>query len=370
MIRISGSSGRASFALSLFLAVVVVVGGGNVALCDQPAPDSGPVERRYDTSDEQTPQPDENADGDSDADQAAPGLSGESDDVEIPSAVVIGVTGEAEWAPAGVSVLEDEGWASIELDQTLSPGTQIRTGFRSQVNLRFGQATFVSIRSASFAGIAEFYLTETSETVRIELGYGTVRGGSTEGEVRSDVVVDSPQATLAKRGTDGWQVTVEAGTGRFHISLARHGLIEAIRKLTGDRSRSKLVRPGEYATVDNIANLWIDQAIFDRNVSFCVVEALTTADSGFAADNTDGLGVVVPGAGNATADLTGRTDSEWTMAQIAANFPTVQSPQASGQPQPPSTVVFLPIRRAEGNFGTPEAYRERTVIRTQMRRRP
>ncbi len=349
--------------------MVVALGGGNVALCDQPAPDPEPAQQEPDVPDEQTTQPDENVDGDSDEDQAVSSLDAESEEAEIPSAVVIDVVGDAAWAPAGVSVLDDEGWTPIEVDQTLPPSTQIRTGIRSHVNLWFGEVTFVSVRSASYVWIDEFYRTETTETVRIGLGYGTVRGGSTEGEVHSDVVVDSPQATLAKRGTDGWQMTVEAGTGRFHISLARHGLVEAFRKLAGDRSRSKLVRPGEYATVDNIANLWIDQAIFDRNVSFCVVEALTTADSGFAADNTGGYGVVAPGAGSATADLAGRTNSGWTMAQIAANFPTTPLPQASGgQSQPPSTVVFLPIKRPEGNFGTPEAYRTQTVIRTLSRR--
>ena len=69
-----------------------------------------------------------------------------------------------------------------------------------------------------------------------------------EGKLRSDVVVDSTVATLAKRGTEGWQMRVEPMTGRFKISLAEYGLVDAVSKLRAAGRMSRTVRPGEYVT--------------------------------------------------------------------------------------------------------------------------
>ncbi len=264
-------------------------------------------------------------------------------------AIVIEVAGSVDWAAVGRSPLAAEGWTPVKLKDELKPGTQVRTGLRSHVNLRFGETTVVSLRSATFASIDQCYRSATTEGVRVGLGYGTVRGGSSEGTIRSDVIVDSPVATLAKRGTEGWELDVEAGTGRFRVSLAQYGLVEAIQKLGQERTRSRLVRPGEYATDANIANLWLKQDIFDRNVNFYAPEGLTEADAEYALTNTRGMNVMAPGGG--TEVMSERVSASFVMDQIAVNFP-------SGI-EPPTTAIGRPgsVIRPDGNFGTGLTFR-------------
>lgn len=281
--------------------------------------------------------------------QAQPADADEAE--QMPKAVVIEVAGPVEWSLPGVSPLVDEGWTRVQLNDTYEPGTQIRTGLRAHLNLTFGETTIVSIRSATHASIDQFYKSATTETIRIGLAYGTVRGGSTEGPIKADVEVDSTVATLSKRGTEGWQMWVEPTKGRFRVSLAEHGLVEAIQKLAPGKTRSKSVRPGEYATPDNIANLWIAQAKFDRNVQFYPAETITVADARFANRNTGGISVVAPGAGASLYDYAGRSASTAT---------------GSGVPRtPPSTLVFQrePIRRPEGDFGTGTTFRVLRPVR-------
>jgi len=270
----------------------------------------------------------------------------QADQVEVPRAVVIEVAGPVEWSAPGVSPLVDEGWTPVKVDDAYESGTQIRTGLRAHVNLKFGETTVVSVRSATHASIDQFYRSATTETVRVGLAYGTVRGGSTEGPIKADVEVDSTVATLSKRGTEGWQMWVEPATNRFRVSLADHGLVEAIQKMGAGKARSKLVQPGEYATRDNIANLWIAQAAFDRNVQFYPAETVTVADARFANRNTGGVGVVDPGGGTSLYDYAGRS---------AASGGT----GVSGFVPRPSTLVFQqePTPRPEGNFGTGTTFR-------------
>ena len=268
---------------------------------------------------------------------------GEAQSDVVPAARVIEVKGRVDWAPAGVPVTQADGWIPVKLNDRLEPGTQIRTGLRSHVNLQFGSATFVSIRRATYSSIDQFYKSATTETVRIGLGYGTVRGGSSEGEVRSDVRVESPAATLVKRGTDGWQMSVEAGTGRFEISLARHGLVEAIQKLRTGATRSRDVRPGEYANSRNIANMWIKQNIFDRSIEFYRVEGLTLADADFSTANQRGLAALAPGGGSTLPAISGRADAAATGQGGLPSFA-------------PQTIVLEPVARPDGNFGTPNIF--------------
>lgn len=272
---------------------------------------------------------------------------------QVMPAIVIEVGGVVEKAAAGVSVLATDGWTPVHVDEKLEPGTQIRTGLRSYVNLKFGETTVCSVRAATHASIDQFYRSATTEVVRMGLGYGTIRGGSSEGEIKSDVTVDSTVATLAKRGTEGWQIQVEPVTGRFNISLAQYGLVEAIQKLGAQRTMSKSVRPGEYATDRNIANLWINQAIFDRNVNFYDAGSITVTESDALATSTGGYGMISPGGGLSVVDASARLNADWVSQQIARNFPP-------DRPRPPTVVIPRQptvISRPEGNFGTGPSFR-------------
>jgi len=272
-------------------------------------------------------------------------------ETEALPAIVTEVSGSVEWALADVSVLAKEGWTPVKLNDSLHPGTQLRTGLRSCVILKFGETTLISVRSATHASIDQFYKSATTEHIRVGLGYGTVRGGSTEGEIRADVLIDSTVATLAKRGTEGWQMNVEPVTGRFNISLAEFGLVEAIRKTRDANRLSKTVRPGEYVTNANIGNLWIKQDIFNRNVTFFQADAVTAADANFNTTNTRGYAVISPGGGaNLTASAY-RNSANFVLDQLAARNPGSR----------PNTAILEPgIRgRPEGNFGTGGIFKAR-----------
>src|SRR5262249_8198562 len=149
-----------------------------------------------------------------------------------------------------------------------------------------------------------------------------VRGGSSEGEIKSDVIVDSPVATLAKRGTEGWELEVEPMTGRFRISLAQYGIVDAIQKTTEGRAgRTKTVLPGQYATQANIANMWVNQNIFDRNVTFYGPEGQTRSEAEFALNNTRGLNVVAPGSGVDVVTSSQRVSAQSILSSANNNIP-------------------------------------------------
>ena len=57
-----------------------------------------------------------------------------------------------------------------------------------------------------------------------------VRAGVAEGGLKSDFTIDSPVATLSKRGTWNFALYYERETERFEISLLDRGLVEAIDK--------------------------------------------------------------------------------------------------------------------------------------------
>ncbi len=195
-------------------------------------------------------------------------------------------------------------WTPVKQGEMLSGGTQIRTGLRAHLVLRFGDASVVMVKRSTLASIDQFYREANTETIRLGLGYGAVRGGTTAGPVRSDFVVDSTVATLAKRGTEGWEFQVEPYTGRFRVSLAETGLVEALEKLTGQR---RLVRPGEYANHANIGAMWVKQDIFNRTVHFFTAESVSGTDLAFNTRNPDGLSVTGPGLGSETGAFSGRS---------------------------------------------------------------
>jgi len=279
--------------------------------------------------------------------------SAENSGDATPSAVVIEVAGSVDWALPEASPLTDEGWTPCRVNDTYEPGIQIRTGLRSHVNLWFGETTVVSIRSATYAGIDQFYRSADTETVRVGLAYGTVRGGSTEGPIKADVQVDSTIATLSKRGTEGWQMWVEPVSGKFRVSLADSGLVEATRKLTTGQSRSKNVRPGEYATAANMANLWIDQARFDDTVQFFPAETITANEVNFITRTAGPDGYQAAAGGQASNNLTGRRELRPSRATARRDLPAT------------AVIVPEPVKRPEGNFGNPSTFR---VLRPVRRR--
>ncbi len=260
--------------------------------------------------------------------------------IEVKGLVECSTDDPAETAPAAMR------WTAVKKGEKLSGGTQIRTGLRSHLVLRFGDTSVVMVKRSTLAGINQFYRQGDTETVRLGLGYGAVRGGTSEGVVRSDFVVDSTVATLAKRGTEGWEFWVEPYTGRFRVSLAESGLVEALEKLTGQR---RLVRPAEYVNHANIGAMWIKQDVFDRTVRFFSAESISPADLEFCMKNPRGFGVMGPGLGSEARAYSGRVQERRSPEQVFPNY---------DQQRLLDTLLFRPlfVVRPEGNFGMGDTF--------------
>jgi len=202
---------------------------------------------------------------------------------------VVSVAGAASWAPAAASPTDKQAWQAVQVGDEYDAGTQIKTSLRSAVVLTFGDDTVVKIERMTLASIDQFHKSATTKTTRLGLGYGAVRAGVAEGALRSDFAVDSPVATLSKRGTDGIYFYQEPRTGRFVISLARAGELEILHRI---RQQLRLVRQGENVTQRLLD--FILRSQLDRNFNF-FTGGLTDAELRFEMRNTTGLSILSPG---------------------------------------------------------------------------
>lgn len=225
-------------------------------------------------------------------------------------------------------------WKPAKVGDRLPAGSWIRTQIRSKVGLSFGSDTVVLVERATLASIDQFHRTGDTKRIRLGLGHGTVRGGVAETTLRSDMTIETPTATLSKRGTMDFGITYEPSTNRFQVFLGGPGLVEALNKLSNE---SKLVRPGQYVT--QAMTRWIETATRDRWVPIVDTKGMTNAEEMFNAVNDSGLGVVDPGEGSNTYGITGRGLGQSLNANSAMTI---------SLPTPGSTV----IPRPEGNFGT------------------
>jgi hypothetical protein len=257
-------------------------------------------------------------------------------------AVVIDVRGSVKQAPAGVSPT-DKGWTEVKLNDKLGAGVQIKTSFRSHVTLRFGDLTVVSVRRATLASIDAFRRSQTEDTIRIGLGYGAIRGGSAEGERRTDLVVDTTVATLAKRGTWGWQIKVDPSTLDFEVTLSRSGLIDALDKL---RPQSRELRPGEYVNPSNVMNMWVNQDLFDREVRIYAAEGVSYAERLSTASHRTGVTALGPAASTELREFARYDHPE---------FITQNRPDPAFIMFPPTALPF--VIRSEGDFGVRATFR-------------
>jgi len=276
--------------------------------------------------------------------QAPPATQPAAADAKATSltATVIEVRGDVEHAPGGTE--DEKAWKACKLKDVYASGEMIRTGLKgSAVKLQFGEEepyTVAMIERYSLASIDQHYRTASDKVVRLGLGYGAIRAGvaDEEGGLRSDFEIDSPVATLSKRGTWGFRMQVFR-TGEFNIALANRGLVEALKKATGQRRR---ITPGQYVTQS--MRRWVENTLFDRSVPVQDLFGLTGAEITFNVMHGSGLGINTPGGGRAQIiNLTGREARDLFIQQIERRQ---QQNQNVVQPRPGV------VRRPEGSFGT------------------
>lgn len=264
-------------------------------------------------------------------------------DAEPIYARVIEVSGDVRYAP-----LDSTDWKPVELDMQLPAETQIRTGLRSAVKFQIGeQAPFTAmvIESVGKIVLSEAYRAPDKKRVRIGVAYGKVRAGVAEGGLQSDFTVDTPVATLSKRGTWDFGVRFER-PNRFQFFLNDHGLIQILNRITGD---IRTLTPGQNVT--EAMRQWLTQARFARTVPVPDIFGQGEIDMSFNHIRTGGLGITNLGGGESTfVNLSNRS------ARNAFSSLVTQSLRRGNLPLPfnPGTGSGAggPIRRPEGFFGT------------------
>lgn len=260
-------------------------------------------------------------------------------------AIALEVRGDVQHAPFGSS-----DWKPCQVGDEYPQETVIRTGIRSAIQLRLGEEephTAILIESASRTIISEAFKTPDTKRVRLGVGYGRVRAGVAEGGLKSEFTIDSPVATLSKRGTWNFGLFYERGTDRFEIFLLDRGLVEALSVPTGERRQ---VLPREAVT--EAMRRWLDEAQIRRNVPIPDLLGQSDIEIVFNRLRLDGLGVLEPGGGRgAVLDLSNDLAQQEFARLLQSQGPLallalgVTAGFVAGPPVPSPT-------HAEGFFGT------------------
>jgi len=248
---------------------------------------------------------------------------------------VIEVHGDVQHSPLGSA-----DWQPCRVGDEYPEQTVIRTGVRSSVKLQIGDEepyTAAIIDPASKTILTECFKTAQTKRTRIGVGYGRVRAGVAEGGLKSEFTIDTPVATLSKRGTWNFGIFYERATDRFEVFLLDRGLVEALNEITGQR---RILERGQAVT--EAMRRWLDEAQIRRNVPIPDLLGQGDLEVAFNRLRLDGLGVTDPAGGwivliDLSDDLARQEFARLIQAHVG--------PSGAGLGQGP----FL---RAEGFFGT------------------
>ncbi|MCA9245333.1 MAG: hypothetical protein KDA32_15360 [Phycisphaerales bacterium] len=238
-------------------------------------------------------------------------------------------------------------WAPVKEGDELAGGAQLLTGLRSAIKLQFGEQEpymCVLIDSVSLTEISESLLTDDAKRVRVGVGYGRIRAGVAEGGLKSDFTVDTPVATLSKRGTWNFGIDYERGTGRFEAFLLDRGLVDVMNSMTAQRRQ---LQPGQFVT--QAMRRWGEEVQLRQNVAIADILGQGDINVAFNTLRQSGLGVLNPGQGRAA--LLNLSNSF-----ASSNFATLAQQQLATRPpittimQPPGNTGPIGGRR-EGLFG-------------------
>jgi hypothetical protein len=275
------------------------------------------------------------------APRSQPAAAAAPDEIEgrVPvTARAIEVVGDAEHAPMG-----SREWTPCRVGDEYPEQTKIRTGVRSSIKLQIGDEepyTAMIIESVGLTVLSEAYKTGQVKRIRVGVGYGGVRAGVAEGGLQSDFTIDTPVATLSKRGTWNFGIYYERGTGRFEAFLLERGLIDVLSKL---RDQTRRLLPRELVT--SAMRRWLDEVQIRRNVSIADLFGQEDISVAFNRIRNDGLGVINPGGG-------GRP-----LVNLSSQFAQREFANMLYQNLPPTplnlpNVERTPAFRPEGFFGS------------------
>ena len=152
-------------------------------------------------------------------DQAAPATVADSTAEKL-TATVVSVTGAAE-------VREGAGtpWRAVKAGDKYTEGAEIRTGYRSEVNLEFSDNSKITINRVSHFRVDQFKRAGNKVVTRSHLSYGKVRAGVEKGPAVSDYKITTSMGTLGVNGTRDIYLYVDPGSGVAVVCLTEQGQI-------------------------------------------------------------------------------------------------------------------------------------------------
>lgn len=121
-------------------------------------------------------------------------------------AVAVRIKGQVRAAPVGAKPTDADAWKPVQVGDTLTQGMQVMTGLGSELILRIGDEepyTELKIGRQSLVSLDLLFKTAERKASLVTLGHGDVTIAVDVGGLESDFVVDTPVATLSKRGTEG-----------------------------------------------------------------------------------------------------------------------------------------------------------------------
>jgi len=240
--------------------------------------------------------------------------------------------------------LKSEGWTKAKKGDQLGAGLIIHVPLRSKIKLVARPETpptVILIESSSLITISDLHLKNNVATSRIKLGYGAIRAGVAEGGTRSDMEIESPVATLSKRGTDIFRFEYHDGRYMMSLSDQGRGMLQAIQNQMGafqGGQFSRYVTAGQFVTQRMLRA--IDNLKFDRNIGMNDQFGLTGNDQLFTLLNDHGLGFLLPPGNRPVNAIDGPQEKE---PSTGPDQNTVNSLVSPINKQPPFVLG--------GNFG-------------------
>jgi hypothetical protein len=136
------------------------------------------------------------------------------------TATVVSVEGSAE-----VREGAKKPWRAVKTGDKYTEGAEIRTGYRSEVNLQFSDNSKITINRVSHFRVDKFQRKGNKVVTRNHLSYGKVRAGVEKGPAVSDYKITTSMGTLGVNGTRDIYLYVDPGSGVAVVRLTEQGQI-------------------------------------------------------------------------------------------------------------------------------------------------
>lgn len=258
------------------------------------------------------------------------------------TAVAAVVQGKVFQAPIGTPATEAGAWTPVAQGDRIGPGQQIRTSLRSTVLLQFGNDTAIQVRPMSLASISELFETASQRSTKLGLAYGAIRGSVVEKGLRTDLVIETPTATLSKEGTENWEMMQVAHSNAWFAQGPTQGMIAVRDGLTG---RVERVSFPQLLNFFNMADLSTQRTIAQRVVQMYENQYLSSGEADFETFFKTGNSVIGPGLGSQAYDYAPNGNPGQFGGVGGLSDEAVQNLLLA----PPSALIF---RQLESRFGT------------------